>query len=96
MEKNVPVHAPCRAISVQDLRTVVDRVEQQEREGQIPAWDEVASTASIIPLDDVPEPGSVSSSRQWPYVDATEVRLANGMTVTFPLRAGFRVEDSAQ
>ena len=62
----------------------MDRVEQQEREGQIPAWDEVASTASIIPPNEQPEPGSVASSRQWPYVDATEVRLANGMTVHFP------------
>ena len=59
----------------------MERVERQEREGQIPAWDEVASTAAVIPPDEAPEPGSVSSSQQWPYVGATEIRLENGMTV---------------
>ena len=77
----------CRAISVQALKEVVARVERKEREGQIPAWEEVASTDPIIADGDLPEPGSISSERDWPIVGAKELTLANGMKVSLVLQA---------
>lgn len=78
-----------RAISVQALKAVVARVEQKEREGQIPAWEEVTSTAPIIPESDLPEPGSISSEREWPHLGAKELTLGNGMKVRTVLEAFF-------
>jgi len=74
----------CRAISVAELRTVVEKVDRLEREGGIPAWQDYSQTPSIIPEGEKPAAGEILPGvKEFPYLGAKEVTLANGMRICY-------------
>ena len=81
---------PCRAMSVANLKAVVEKVRQQEEEDLVQPWSEIASTASVIPEEEMPHPGKILPDvKEFPYVGAKELTCSNGMKVGGPLRLDF-------
>ena len=73
----------CRATSVAALKAVVAKVQQQQEGDAIQPWSEIASTASVIPEDEMPLPGEILPDiKEYPYLGAKELTLANGMKVS--------------
>ena len=71
-------------MSVADLKAVVESVAQMEEQEEIQPWSEIASAESVIPEEDMPTPGEILPDiKEYPYLGAKEVTLANGMKV-FP------------
>ena len=69
-------------MSVKGLKAVIKKVAEQELNDEIQPWNEIASTASVIPEGEMPDPGEISpDTKDYPYVGAKELTLANGMTV---------------
>ena len=74
----------CRAISVAELKAVVAKVERLEKEGAIAPWQEYAQTPPIIPEGEEPPPGEIlPGGREYPYLGAKEIQLANGMRICY-------------
>lgn len=70
-------------MSVADLKAVVESVAQMEEQEEIQPWSEIASTESVIPEEDMPTPGEILPDiKEYPYLSAKEVTLANGMKVS--------------
>ena len=70
-----------RSVSEQELQEVVSRVGAQEAADDIPQWSQADAPASVLPPDQLPEPGRVVSRRELPALGATELVLSNGMRV---------------
>ena len=70
-------------MSVAGLKAVVENVGRlEEQEGAIQPWSEIASTQSVIPEGDMPTPGEILPDiREFSYLGAKEITLANGMKV---------------
>lgn len=70
-------------MSVKDLKAVVKKVEAQDQRDELQPWSEIASTASVIPEAEMPDPGEILPDiKEYPYVGAKELTLANGMRVS--------------
>ena len=71
-------------MSVADLKAVVEGVKQlEEQEDGIQPWSEIASTESVIPEEEMPTPGEILPDiKEYPYLGAREITLANGMKVS--------------
>lgn len=72
---------PCRAIREQRIQEVVAAVEALERHGAIEPWDDAAGILDILPEDELPPKGTISSRRELAHVGACELTLGNGMKV---------------
>ncbi|KAG8376095.1 hypothetical protein BUALT_Bualt09G0027800 [Buddleja alternifolia] len=72
---------PQAAATVDDLRTVVSRVNSFEEEGSIAPWDEESIPEEIISLE--PTPGHVAQQCEYSSIGATELILSNGMRVCY-------------
>ena len=77
-------NTPCRAMSVAELKAVVEGVERLEaQEDGIQPWSEIASSQSVIPGGEMPTPGEILPDiKEYPYLGAKEITLANGMKVS--------------
>lgn len=69
-------------MSVADLKAVVESVRQMQEKGEIEPWSEHAPMEAIIPEGSMPIPGEILPDiRDYPYLGAKEITLANGMKV---------------
>ncbi|KAL3747335.1 hypothetical protein ACJRO7_016163 [Eucalyptus globulus] len=66
---------------VDDLRSVVLKVNSLEEEKQIPPWDEELIPEEIVPVE--PNPGYITQQLEYSNIGATELILSNGMRVCY-------------
>ncbi|KAL2251128.1 UNVERIFIED_CONTAM: Zinc protease PQQL-like protein [Sesamum indicum] len=72
---------PQAAATVDDLRTVVSRVNSFEEEGSISPWDDESIPEEIVSVE--PNPGHVVQQFEYSSIGATELILSNGMRVCY-------------
>ncbi|KAK4415627.1 Zinc protease PQQL-like [Sesamum alatum] len=72
---------PQAAATVDDLRTVVSRVNSFEEEGSISPWDDESIPEEIVSVE--PDPGHVVQQFEYSSIGATELILSNGMRVCY-------------
>ncbi|KAK6139598.1 hypothetical protein DH2020_026665 [Rehmannia glutinosa] len=76
--KTIEPHA---AATVDDLRTVVLKVNSFEEEGNISPWDDENIPEDIVSIE--PNPGHVVQQHEYSSIGATELMLSNGMRVCY-------------
>ncbi|KAI3443676.1 hypothetical protein Pfo_000341 [Paulownia fortunei] len=72
---------PQAAATVDDLRTVVLRVNSFEEQGSISPWDDENIPEEIVSIE--PTPGHVVQQLEYSSICATELMLSNGMRVCY-------------
>ncbi|KAL0374453.1 UNVERIFIED_CONTAM: Zinc protease PQQL-like [Sesamum radiatum] len=72
---------PQAAATVDDLRSVVSRVNSFEEEGSISPWDDESIPEEIVSVE--PNPGHVVQQFEYSSIGATELILSNGMRVCY-------------
>ncbi|XP_012831738.1 PREDICTED: uncharacterized protein LOC105952699 [Erythranthe guttata] len=70
---------PQATATLDDLRSVVLRVNALEEEGSIFPWEDESTVEEIVRVE--PTPGHVVQQLEYPIIDATELILSNGMRV---------------
>ncbi|KAL8039469.1 hypothetical protein ABFS82_10G042000 [Erythranthe guttata] len=72
---------PRATVTVDDLKTVVLRVNTLEEDGGISPWDEESIPEEIVSIE--PNPGHVVQQVEYSSIGATELILSNGMRVCY-------------
>lgn len=72
---------PQAAATVDDLRSVVSRVNSLEEQGRISPWDDEKIPEEIVSVE--PNPGDVVQQLEYSSIGATELVLSNGMRVCY-------------
>ncbi|XP_039071636.1 zinc protease PQQL-like isoform X2 [Hibiscus syriacus] len=87
---------PQASATIDDLKNVVSKIDNLEKQGSITPWDEDYIPEEIISIK--PTPGYVVEQKEYSNIGATELTLSNGMRVCYKssvlmeMLAGKRVE----
>lgn len=77
----------CRTVKEAALKAVVERVSAMEQQGLIEPWAGSDEQNSIVPQGLEVTAGQITSRKEYPSMDATELQLSNGMRVGCPLQS---------
>ncbi|KAK8566816.1 hypothetical protein V6N13_002501 [Hibiscus sabdariffa] len=72
---------PGASATIDDLKNVVSKINNLEKEGSIIPWDEKYIPEELVNVK--PDPGYIVEQKKYPHIGATELNLSNGMRVCY-------------